>query len=103
MTPFILKFMLKGGVIVVTSTGIPLETCDFTLFYAGNVGQEGLSGGVGRRIYRKGVRSQPPNFGYFFSPTLSHFFWDNFVGQTVGQDCQEGSDFSELKWIYNFC
>ena len=54
-------------------------------------------------VYRKGVWFWPPNFGYFFSLTLSHFFWDNFVGQIVGQGCQEGSDFSRIKWVHNFC
>ena len=42
-------------------------------------------------------------FRLLFFPTLSHFFWDNFVGQTVGQGCQEGPDFSGLKWVYNIC
>ena len=70
---------------------------------AGKRGIPHLFRRVSGKDIRKGVWFWPPNFGYFFSLTLSHFFWDNFVGQIVGQGCQEGSDFSRIKWVYNFC
>ena len=90
MTPFI----FKCGSIVVVSTGIPHEKCGiFCIFFR----EKREAGWVDRRVSRRGGLSSTPNLGYFFSPTLSHFFWDNFVGQIVGQGCQEGLDFSRIK------